>query len=68
MKRVGNAAMLVQKQDGSCIQRDIRIVYDDAMGGSFEIEVTGESPLKGYTFTVKQRDLKTVRDSGAQVS
>lgn len=68
MKREGSAAMLVQKPDGSCIQRDIRITYDDQMGGSFEIEIIGESPLKGYTFTVKQRDLKSVRDSGSQVS
>jgi hypothetical protein len=65
MKRVGHAPMLVTKPEGDCVQRDIRMTFDDAMGGSFEIEIIGESPLKGYTFTVKQKDLKAVRDNGA---
>lgn len=64
MKKSGYAPMLVQKPDGSCVQREIKMTFDDAMGGSFEIAIIGESPLRGYSFTVKQRDLKTVRDSG----
>ena len=68
MKRIGHAPMLVQKPGGDCVQRDIKMIFDDAQGGSFEIEIVGESPLKGYTFTVKQRDLKAVRDSGTPVA
>lgn len=67
MKRIGRAHMLITKPGGECVMREILLTFDDQGGGSFEVEITGESPLKGYSFVVKQRDLKAVRDTGEQV-
>lgn len=68
MKRVGFKRMLVTKPGGEAIVREIRLTYDDQSGGSFEVEITGESPLKGYSFVVKQGDLKSVRDTGTTIA
>lgn len=65
MKRVGMAAMLVINPDGTSVKREVKMTYDDQYGGSFQVEVTGESPLKGYSFIVRQGDLKRVRDEGS---
>jgi hypothetical protein len=67
MKKFGRAMMLVQQPGGGAVMREILLTFDDQSGGSFEVEITGESPLKGYSFLVKQRDLKAVRDSGKEV-
>lgn len=64
MKRVGFGEMLITKPDGSAVQRQVRIVYEDP--GLFEVEIIGDSPIQGYKFAVRQSDLKRVRDSGAQ--
>jgi hypothetical protein len=68
MKREQIGPMLIRKPDGECIQREIKIVFDDSHGGSFEIEVVGESPLKDYSFTVMQKTLKSVRDTGTPIA
>jgi hypothetical protein len=57
-------AMLVTNPDGESVRRDIKITFDEDHGGSFQVEVIGESPLKGYAFLVRQADLKRVRDTG----
>lgn len=64
MRRVGKAAMLVINPDGSAVRREVKMTYDDQHNGSFQVEVTGESPLKGYAFVVRQGDLKRIRDEG----
>ena len=68
MKRLGSGFMLVTKPEGDMIQREIRIVYEDQGGGLFEVEIVGDSPLKGYKFAVRQGDLKRVRDAGQEIS
>ena len=64
MKRVAIAGMLVTTREGESIRRDVKLTFDDQYGGSFTLEVLGESPLKGYSFLVKQADLKRTRDAG----
>jgi len=64
MKRSAVAGMLVTNPDGSTVRRDVKLTFDDQHGGSFEVEVIGESPLKGYSFLVRQVDLKRARDEG----
>jgi hypothetical protein len=58
--------MLITQPSGGAVMREIKLTFDDQQGGSFEVEVTGESPLKGYSFLVTQRDLKNVRDTGTE--
>jgi hypothetical protein len=65
VKKQGLGRMLVTKPDGSAVQREIRIVYDDRGGGLFEVEILGDSPLEGYKFAVLQGELKKVRDTGS---
>jgi hypothetical protein len=67
MRRQGKAMMLVMQPAGGAVMREIKLTFDDQQGGSFEVEITGDSPLKGYSFLVKQRDLKAVRDNGALI-
>jgi hypothetical protein len=67
VKRIGRAMMLVMQPAGNAVMREIKLTFDDQQGGSFEVEITGESPLKGYSFLVKQKDLKTVRDTGVEI-
>lgn len=64
MKKVLVAAMLVTNQGGESVRRDVKLTFDDQQGGSFQVEVIGESPLKGYAFLVRQGDLKRCRDEG----
>jgi len=56
--------MLVINPDGTAVRREVKMTYDDQHNGSFQVEVTGESPLKGYSFIVRQGDLKRIRDTG----
>ena len=65
MRKVATAGMLITTTDGETVRRDIKLTFDDQHGGSFQVEVIGESPLKGYAFLVRQADLKRVRDEGA---
>ncbi len=64
MRRVATAGMLITTVNGESVRRDVKLTYDDQHGGSFQVEVIGESPLKGYAFLVRQADLKRVRDEG----
>lgn len=67
MRKQGKAMMLVSQPAGGAVKREIKITYDDQLGGSFEVEITGESPLKGYSFLVMQQALKAVRDNGMEI-
>lgn len=64
MRRASIRGMLIIKEGEDPIRRDIKLTYDDAHGGSFQVEVIGDSPLKGYQFIVRQKDLKDTRDAG----
>lgn len=66
-KKRGTSPMLVERPSGETIQVQIGIVYEDRSGGLFEVEILGDSQLKGYKFTVPQAALKRVRDSGEVV-
>jgi hypothetical protein len=66
-KREGLSPMLVERPSGDLVQVDIRLVYEDKAGGLFEVEILGDTPLKGYKFTVAQSELKKVRDTGRPV-
>jgi hypothetical protein len=66
-KREGISPMLVERPSGELIQVEIRLVYEDKAGGLFEVEILGDTPLKGYKFTVSQGELKKVRDAGRPV-
>jgi len=66
-KREGISPMLVERPSGELIQVEIRLVYEDKAGGLFEVEILGDTPLKGYKFTVSQGELKKVRDAGRSV-
>ena len=68
MRKQGLGEMLITKPDGSGVQRQVRIVYEDQGGGLFEVEILGDSPLQGYKFAVRQADLKRVRDTGQVTS
>ena len=69
MKRQILAQMLISKpQNEGEVIREIRLAFLEVPGGAFEVEITGESPLKGYVFTVKQGDLKKARDQGTVVA
>ena len=59
--------MLVTKPDGTAVERQIRLTYDDRGGGLFEVEILGESPLESYKFAVLQLELKKVRDTGTVI-
>ena len=67
MKRQGTSPMLVERPSGDTVQVKINLIYEDQAGGLFEVEILGDTPLKGYKFTVSQMELKKVRDSGRQL-
>jgi hypothetical protein len=68
VKKEALGRMLITKPDGSAVQRDVRITYEDQGGGLFEVEVLGDSPIQGYKFAVLQAELKKTRDLGKVVS
>jgi hypothetical protein len=55
--------MIVTKPDGIVVQRDV-LVHFDAANQLFGIKIIGDTPLKGYTFELFQRELKRTRDEG----
>lgn len=68
MKKEGLGRMLVTKPDGTAVERQIRLTYDDRGGGLFEVEILGDSPLENYKFAVLQGELKKVRDTGKVIA
>jgi hypothetical protein len=67
-KKRGTSPMLVERPSGETLQVEIAIVYEDRSGGLFEVEILGDTQLRGYRFTVPQASLKRVRDSGEPVA
>lgn len=67
MKKESVGRMLITKPDGSAVQRDVRITYEDRGGGLFEVEILGDSPIQGYKFAVLQAELKKTRDQGVVI-
>jgi hypothetical protein len=61
--RVTRSLMIVTKPDGTVVQRDVLVHFDEA-NQLFGIKIIGDSPLRGYTFELFQRELKRTRDSG----
>lgn len=59
--------MLVERPSGDAVQVQIQLTYEDRAGGLFEVEILGDTALRGYKFTVSQGSLKKVRDSGEVV-
>lgn len=66
-KKRGTSPMLVERPSGETLQVQIGLTYEDKAGGLFEVEILGDTQLKGYKFTVPQAALKRVRDSGEVV-
>lgn len=61
--RVARSLMIVTKPDGTVVQRDV-LIHFDTQDQLFGIKIIGDSPLKGYTFELFQRELKRTRDAG----
>lgn len=66
-RKRGTSPMLVERPSGDTVQVQISLIYEDRAGGLFEVEILGDTQLKGYKFTVSQAALKRVRDSGESI-
>jgi hypothetical protein len=61
--KVARSLMIVTKPDGTVVQKDVLVHFDEA-NQLFGIRIVGDSPLKGYVFELFQRELKRTRDAG----
>lgn len=63
MFRCGRSFLIVTKPSGEIVKREIQLDFDVA-NQTFDVTFIGESPLKGYKFSVLQSELRRIRDTG----
>lgn len=61
--RTGTTALVIEKPGGDVLRRDVLVDFNAELG-VFEFVFIGETPLKGYRFSVLQTELKRIRDTG----
>jgi hypothetical protein len=65
--KVTESTLIVTKPTGEVVERRVRLFYNaklDTLG----IVLLGDSPLKGYSFEVLQREFKRTRDTGEMMA
>lgn len=65
--RVVESTLIVTKPTGEVLERPVRLFYNEQLN-TLGIVLLGDSPLKGYSFEILQREFKRARDVGTPMA
>jgi hypothetical protein len=65
--RVAESTLIVTKPTGEVLERPVRLFYNEKLD-TLGIVLLGDSPLKGYSFEIVQREFKRARDAGVAMA
>jgi hypothetical protein len=65
--KVAESTLIVTKPSGEVLQRPVRLFYNGKLD-TLGIVLLGDSPLKGYSFEILQREFRRARDAGTPMT
>jgi hypothetical protein len=65
--RVAESTLIVTKPSGEVTERPVRLFYNENLD-TLGIVLLGDSPLKGYSFEILQKEFKRTRDAGTSMA
>lgn len=65
--KVAESTLIVTKPTGEVLERPVRLFYNEKLD-TLGIVLLGDSPLKGYSFEIVQREFKRARDAGVPMA
>lgn len=60
---VGRTMLIITKADGSMLEKEV-ILYADPKLKTVGVKFVGDSPLKGYSFDLRDREIERIRTAG----
>ena len=61
--KVGRTWLVITKPDGTTLKKEV-LLYADVSLGTTGAKFVGDSPLKGYSFDLYDREIERVKSSG----